>query len=217
MRALFLLLLLANLAFFAWAHYWVQQNPGSDSRPLGRQIDPQKLPIVAPPPKAKPAASHAAAPAQASGACVEWGSFTPTEVAEARKLLQPLALGDLLSERKVQETANWWVFMPPQGNQQGAQHKVSELKALGIDHFHIVRDEGPYRWAISLSAFRSETAAQAQLKTLQAKGVKTAQVGPRVTEVVKLWLRIRGVGAGLRARLQDFAQAIEGSELRGCG
>lgn len=58
MRALFLLLLLANLAFFAWAHYWAHPDAGSDQRPLGRQIDPQKLPIVAPPSKLKPAGGH---------------------------------------------------------------------------------------------------------------------------------------------------------------
>jgi hypothetical protein len=216
MRAFLLLLLLANLAFFTWAHYWVPQNPGSDPRPLGRQIDPQKLPIVAPPAKAGPASS-AAGPAQASGACVEWGSFTPDNVAAAKKLLQPLALGDLLSEQKVRETANWWVFMPPQGNQKGAQHKASELDALGVNDFHIVSDEGAYRWAISLGAFRSEAGAQAHLAALQAKGVRSAQVGPRVSEVQKVWLRVRGVDAGLRERLKAFAKAIEGSELRGCG
>jgi len=53
MRALFLLLLLANLAFFTWAHYLAQPEAGSDPRPLGRQIDPQKLPIVSPPTKPK--------------------------------------------------------------------------------------------------------------------------------------------------------------------
>ena len=215
MRALFLLLLLANLGFFAWSHYLAQPDSGSDRRPLGRQIDPQKLPIVAPP-AAKPA-SNAAGPAQVAGACVEWGGFTPANLAAAKKLLQPLALGDLLSERQVQETANWWVFMPPQSNQQGAQRKASELDALGVNDYHIVRDEGAYRWAISLGAFRDEAGAKAQLAALQAKGVRSAQLAPRVTQVQKAWLRIRGVDAGLRARLQDFAKAIEGSELRACG
>ena len=215
MRALFLLLLLANLAFFAWARYLAQPDPGTDPQPLARQIDPQKLRIVAPPLARKTAA--AAAPSAAPGVCVEWGSFTLADVPAARKLLQPLALGNRVSERQVEETANWWVFMPPQGNKQSAQQKASELDALGVSDYHIVSDEGAYRWAISLGAFRSEAGAQARLTALQAKGVRTAQVGPRVSEVQKVWLRIRGVDAGLRERLQDFAKAIEGSELRGCG
>ena len=104
MRALFLLLLLANLAFFAWAHYWVPQNPGSDARPLGRQIDPQKLPIVAPPAKAGPASS-AAGPSQVSGACVEWGSFTPDNVAAAKKLLQPAGGNGVLGFQRISATS----------------------------------------------------------------------------------------------------------------
>lgn len=216
MRTFFLLLLFANLAFFAWVQqYGTHSDSGSDPLPLGRQIDPQKLPIVAPP-KSKPA-SHAARPTQATGACLEWGSFTPAKLAAAKKLLQPLALGDLLSERQVQETVNWWVFMPPQSNQQGAQRKAAELDALGVNDYHIVREEGPDRWAISLGAFASEAAARARLAALQGKGVRTAQVGPRVIHVSKVWLRIRGADAGLRARLQDFAKAVDGSELRGCG
>ena len=215
MRALFLLLLLANLAFFAWASYLAQPDSGIDTRPFHRQISPHKLPIVAPP-KAGPA-NRAAAPAQPAGACLEWGSFTLANVAAAKQLLRPLALGERLSERQVQETANWWVFMPPQGSLPAAQHKAAELKALGVNDYYIVQDEGPYRWAISLGAFRTEAAAQAQLAALQAQGVRTAEVGPRVTQVPKLWLRISGVDAGLRARLQDAAKAIQGSELRDCG
>ena len=59
MRALFLLLLLVNLAFFAWANYLARPDSGTDPLPLGRQIDPQKLPIV-PPSKPKPASNAAA-------------------------------------------------------------------------------------------------------------------------------------------------------------
>jgi len=215
MRALFLLLLLANLAFFAWARYLAPPDSGSDPQPLARQIDPQKLPIVAPPLARKKAA--AAAPGAAADACVEWGSFTLADVASARRLLEPLALGARVSERQVEETANWWVFMPPQGDRQGAQRKSAELRALGVDNFFVVQDEGDYRWAISLGVFRNEAAAQARLAALMTKGVRTAQVGARVTQVPKVWLRVRDVDAALRARLRDVSQAIEGSELRDCG
>jgi hypothetical protein len=215
MRALFLLLLLANLAFFAWARYLAQPDPGTDPQPLARQIDPQKLRIVAPPLARKTAA--AAAPSAAPGVCVEWGSFTLADVPAARKLLQPLALGNRVSERQVEETANWWVFMPPQGDRQGAQRKAAELRALGVDDFFVVQDDESYRWAISLGVFRNEAPAQARLAALRTKGVRSAQVGARVMQVPKVWLRVRDVDAGLRARLRDVSQSIEGSELRDCG
>ena len=163
-------------------------------------------------PRPAPRATRAAA-----GACVEWGSFTLFDVKAARKLLEPLALGARLSERRVEETANWWVYMPPQGDRQGAQRKAAELKALGVDDFFVVQDEGNYHWAISLGVFRDEAAAQARLAALKDKGVRSAQVGPRVTQVPKVWLQVRDVDAALRARLREVSQAIEGSELRDCG
>jgi hypothetical protein len=216
MRALFLLLLLANLAFFAWARYLVQPDAGSDAQPLSRQIDPQKLPIVAPAPAHRAAAAARAAPVAATADCVEWGSFTLTDLPAARKLLEPLALGARLSERQVEETANWWVYIPPQGDRQGAQRKGDELKALGEDDFFVVQDAGSYQWSISLGVFRSEAAAQARLAELKAKGVRSAQVGARVSQVPKVWLRVGDTDAALRARLGAVAQSIQGSELRDC-
>jgi hypothetical protein len=216
MRTLFLLLLLANLAFFAWARYLMQPDAGSDAQPLSRQIDPQKLPIVSPAPARGAAAGARTAPVAATADCFEWGSFTLTDLPAARKLLDPLALGARLSERQVEETANWWVYIPPQSDRQGAQRKGAELKALGVDSFFVVQDEGSYRWSISLGVFRSEAAAQAHLTELKAKGVRSAQVGARVSQVPKVWLRVRDTDAALRARLGAVAQSIPGSELRDC-
>ena len=219
MRAIFLLLLLANLAFFAWARYLAQPDAGADPQPLARQIDPQKLPIVSAAPKQ--AAGSAAAPAAspstaASGECVEWGSFTLTALPSARKLLDSLALGARLSERQVEETANWWVYIPSQDDRQGAQRKSAELKALGVNDYFVTQDAGSYQWSISLGVFRSEAAAQARMAELKSKGVRSAQVGARVSQVPKVWLRVRGTDAALRARLREVAQSIEGSELRDC-
>jgi hypothetical protein len=54
MRALFLFLLLANLAFFAWAKYLSPPDPYSDPRPLTRQIAPDRLPLLPPAGSASP-------------------------------------------------------------------------------------------------------------------------------------------------------------------
>ncbi len=219
MRTLFLLLVLANLAFFAWARYLAQPDAGSDPQPLGRQIDPQKLPIVSPAAARGTSAGAArAAPTSPAAAanCVEWGSFTPTDLPAARKLLEPLALGARLSERQVEETANWWVYIAPQGDRQGAQRKGAELKALGVDDFFVMQDAGNFQWSISLGVFGSEAAAQAHLAELKAKGVRSAEVGARVSQVPKVWLRVRDTDAALRAQLRQVAQSIQESELRDC-
>lgn len=222
MRALFLLLLLANVAFFAWSRYVAPRESTADPRPLARQIDPEKLKLISPsalpPPAPKPPPPAAAAPAAAQPstlACLEWGSFAPGDP-RPEQVLAPLGLGERLSPRRTVEVAGWWVFMPPQGSRQGAQRKAGELKDLGVREFFIVQEEGPYRWALSLGVFRTEEAAQGHLAELRKRGVRTARVGARETVVPKVWLQVSGVDAQLESRLRETASQIEGSELRPC-
>jgi hypothetical protein len=217
MRTLFLLLALANVAFFAWSRYGSPPHAGADPLPLTRQIDPGKLKIIAPAELSSLPLRQKPAPAPvALKPCLEWGGFTAADFSRAEEALEPLALGARLGQRRSEETAGWWVFIPPQGTRQGALKKAAELKALGINEYFIVAEEGEHRWALSLGVFRSEEAAQAHLAALRAQGVRTAQVGPRETLVQKLWLQVKAVDAALEARLKDVARQIDGSELKSC-
>jgi hypothetical protein len=228
-RTLALILVLANVAFFAWARYAGAPEGAGDPLPLKRQIEPDKLRVVAPgeasaPPPAAPApppraaAAPAAAPAVAK--CIEWGSFTLTDAPRAEKALEPLALGARVAQRRTEEAAGWWVYIPPQSQganaRQLAQRKAAELKSLGIEDYFIVQEEGPNRWALSLGVFRAEDAAQARLAALRAQGVRSARVGARETVVPKVWLQVKDVDAPLYARLRETARGIDGSELRDC-
>jgi len=214
-RALFLLLVLANVGFFAWSRYGSPPGATADPLPLGRQIEPEKLKVVQP--GELPAAAQASArPTAAAMKCIEWGSFTIADAPKAEKALEPLALGPRLGHRRTEESAGWWVFIPPQGSRAGALKKASELKALAVNDYFIVQDEGAMRWALSLGVFRTEEAAQARLATLRGQGVRSAVVGARETVVPKVWLQVKGVDGALEARLRDIAREIEGSELRSC-
>jgi hypothetical protein len=133
----------------------------------------------------------------------------------AEKALEPLELGTRLAQRRSEEAAGWWVFIPPQGSRQGALKKATELKALGVVDYFIVQDDSEHRWAVSLGVFRSEEAAQARLAALRSQGVRSAQVGPRGT-VAKVWYQVTSVDAPLQARLRDIARQLEGSELKEC-
>jgi hypothetical protein len=214
MRALFLVLILANAVFFAWARYVAPPEAVADPVPLGREIEPRKLKLIAPADLPPVAARAAAAPVLMK--CIEWGGFTLADASQAQAALEPLQLGARLAQRRTEESAGWWVFIPPQSSRSAAQKKAAELKALAIDDYFVVQDEGPYRWALSLGVFRSEEAAQARLAALREQGVRSAQVGPRETTVSKVWLQVKSVDAGLYARLKEAARAVEGSELREC-
>jgi hypothetical protein len=232
-RAAFLALVLANLALFAWQHY---AAPAADSAPVSRQIAPEKLKVVSPasvpPPAAAPKpATPAAAPASTAAptpvaapaaaamsplACVEWGSFTLADAPSAERALEPLALGPRLAQRRTEEHAGWWVFMPPQGSRQAALRKAAELKQLGVEEYFIVQEDGALRWALSLGVFRTQEAAMARLSALRGQGVRTARIGERETLVPKVWLQVKSVDAPLQARLKEIAGRVEGSELRNC-
>jgi len=224
MRAAFLLLLLANLALYAWLRYGASETV--EPAPLARQIAPDKLKVVAPsslppvtaltkPPASAPAPTPAPA-ATASLPCMEWGSFTLADATRAEQALEPLALGTRLAQRRTEEHAGWWVFIPPQGNRQLALRKAAELKQLGVEEYFIVQEEGALRWALSLGVFRTEESAQARLAALRGQGVRTARIGARDTTVPKIWLQVKSVDAALQARLKEIARQVEGSELRDC-
>ena len=221
MRTLFLLLVLANVAFFAWSRYVSPPDASADPLPLTRQIEPEKMKVVAPgdlpaPPAARATPASTSAASAVAAKCLEWGSFTLTDAPRAEKALEPLALGPRLAQRRTEETAGWWVFIPPQGNRAAAVRKASELKSLSIDDYFIVQEDGPYRWAVSLGVFRNEDAAQARLVTLRNQGVRSARVAPRETVVPKVWLQVKNVDGALAAKLKDAARTIEGTELREC-
>jgi hypothetical protein len=218
MRALFLILVLANLAFFAWSRYFSPSQAAADSAAmLARRSEPDKLKIVPGGERPSPPLSQRPAPSPiALAGCLEWGSFTVADYPRAEKALEPLALGGRIGQRRTEETAGWWVFIPPQGNRQAALKKAAELKALGVEDYFIVVDEGDFRWALSLGVFRTEEAAQARLAALLAQGVRSALVGSRETVVPKIWLQIKGIDAAGEARLKEIARQIDGSEIRSC-
>lgn len=181
-----------------------------------------------PPPAVAVAAAPAAVSAPAVGSapaavvvpvaitCVEWGSFTVADAPRAEKVLEPLSLGERLAQRRTEEQAGWWVFIPAQGNRQGAMRKAAELKSRGVDDFFVVAEDPRYRWSISLGVFRNEEAAQSRLAALKQKGVRSAQVGPREMMVPKIWLQVKGVDSALETRLKELTRQVEGADLRPC-
>jgi len=118
MRALFLLLVAANLAFFAWLFYVSPPDSGRDPRPMTQQLEPHKLRIL---PQEADATRAAQAPKAAASpaACLEWGGFAASDAPRAGQALAALALGERLGQRKAEDSA-------------GAQPKVW-FQVRGVD------------------------------------------------------------------------------------
>jgi hypothetical protein len=222
-RIFFFLLLLANLAFFAWA-YLGAGRASDEPQLMEQQLNPHEIRLLSPEQVAKLAAERAKQAAERPkppskalvAACLELGGFNPGDVAQVQKALEPLGLGSRLGQRRAEEIASYWVFMPPLRNRQAANNKAAELRKLGVEDFFIVQEDPKLRFAISLGVFKTEEAANARLADLRKKGVRTARVGPKETSVQKVYFSVREVPDALAAKLDELRQSYAGTELRDC-
>jgi hypothetical protein len=218
-----LLLLLANLGFFAWI-YFGAGRASDEPQLMEQQFNPQAIRLLRADQVAALAAERVkqtpervkSPPKVTLAACLELGAFGLGDAARVQQALEPLGLGSRLSQRRAEEVASYWVFMPPQRNRQAANQKAAELRKLGVEDFFIVQEDPNFRFAISLGVFKTEEAARARLAELRTKGVRTARVGPRETSVQKIYFAVREVPDALASRLNDLRQSFAGSELKDC-
>jgi hypothetical protein len=222
MKAVFLLFLLLNLGFFAWTQMGPIHAPG-EAQLIDQQLNPRAIQLLTAEQVVALSAERAERAARAERAkapkltpCLELGAFNPGDLPRVEQVLGPLALGPKLSQRRVDEVANFWVYIPPQANRQAATRKAAELRKLGIEEFFVLQDDAKFRFAISLGVFKSEEAAKAQREQLRVKGVRSARVGSRETQVPKVYFTVRDVSEALAAKLNDLRQGFPGSELKEC-
>ena len=208
MRTLVFLLLLANLTLFGYTRL---DGVGSgEGARLSQQVQPEKIKVLT---AQQVAALGPAKVASLADVCVEWGPISDADRARALARLDPLDLGKLLTQRKIEVIGNFWVYIPPLANRAAVDKRVAELKSQGVrDVFPV--ELGPQRLAISLGVYHSEDAAQARLAALQAEGVRTARVGPRAQSVQQSVLIVRDPPAQAMAKLKEMQSDFQGSEIK---
>jgi SPOR domain len=212
MRTLVILLLLAN---FALAGYlWLEGASSGEGVRLKEQVQPDKIKLLTPQEVAALGPAKAAALADV---CLEWGPFGESDRARALTDIEPLALGKLLSQRRVETSNAWWAFLPPFANKAAADKRVAELKTAGQKDVFVV-DGGPQRFAISLGAFRTEDAANLHLVELAKQGITGAKVGPRPQLIVQSMLVIRDPQQPVIVKLRELGPSYPGAEVKigGC-
>ena len=208
MRTLVFLLLLANLTLLGYIKL-DSLGTGEGVR-LAQQIQPDKIVLLTPQQVA------ALGPAKASAladVCLEWGPFSEADKSRALTSLEPLDLAKLMSQKKVEVVANYWVFIPPAPNKGAADRRVEELKALGVRDLLLI-DSGPQRLAISLGVFRTEEAAQARLAALVTQGVSSAKVGARAQSITQTALVVRDPPASAVTRLKELQGEFPATEIK---
>jgi hypothetical protein len=208
MRLLVVLLLLANLAFFA--HSRLERMHAGEPARLTNQIQPEKLKLLTP---SQVAALGPAKVAQLNNICLEWGAFTDVERPTALAALESLQPGRQLSQRRIDGAPSFWVFIPAMPTRQAAEKKVGELRALGLTDYYILND-GPQKNAISLGIFKTEEAANNYHQSIRPRGVNSARVGPRAQGISQTTLILRDPQPGQAERIQQLKNDFPGTEVR---
>lgn len=218
MRALFLLLVLANVAFYAYGIVARQQGDTDSQIPL-LQISPEKIRLIKSTggpgaATSKPSTAPGGAASAAPAACLEWGVFAGPDVARAAAALARLELPEALVQRAVADAGGYWVYIPPLKTQADIDKKLGELKALGVTDFFVVQDATPWRNAISLGIFRTEEAAKSFLDGLRSKGMHSAVAERRENFLRQIAYYLREPSAAIVAKLAELQREFPGTQIK---
>ncbi|NMM78407.1 sporulation protein [Acidovorax sp. SRB_14] len=227
LRALVLILLLANAGYFAWAQGlmgawgWAPAQTSEPQR-LAQQIAPEALRIVppkadapAPAPASDPAGEAplaSAAPAE-RGACLQAGGLDAAEAQAWRSAAAALPPDSWNLERST-TAGRWMVYMGRFADAEALAKKRTELRARGVAFDR--PGNAALEPGLSLGRFASEDAAQRALATLAAQGVRSARVVVERAEAESFTLRLPLVDAALRAQLEALRPALADKPLRPC-
>jgi len=208
MRALFLLLVLANVGFFAYAN-WLRAPDSSAELIPKLQVNPERIRIMAPSEKVR----TGGAPRDAL-ACLEWGLFAGADVARADAAVATLQLPGVMIQRAVADAGGYWVYLPPMKTKAEVDKRVASLKARGVKDFYVVQDAGQWRNAISLGIFKSEDTARSMAAKLKQGGVQGVALERRENILKSIAYFVREPDPALVARLAELQRDFPGTEVK---
>lgn len=201
---------------------------GHEPQRLQQQISPEKIRLIGrsalPVAPASPAQTpmQIATPTQIPAptaitaadavACIELGDFSEAEAGRVQIALATLLPSDRLARRRVSDPSSFMVYIPSQGDKEGADRKSNELRRLGVSDFYVLQTEGELRYGISLGIFKSRAAAESHLAELVKKGVRSGRIVGRGENSAKVAFQLRG----LDDKSVAAAVKLAGAEQREC-
>lgn len=216
LRALILFLVLANGVFWAWSQGMLQAyglGPQQYSEPqrLGQQIQPESLRVVSAAEAQKIAAE---AQAQEPVQCLQAGLFDEAQTLPLRTALASgLPAGSWQLDPAI-EPGRWIIYIGKLSTADAMAKKQAQLSARKLRFEQV--STGPLAPGLSLGAFDSEAAAQAELSALSTKGLRTARIEMAQAPVQGFTLRLAAVNADLRQRLGALKDVLSGREWVAC-
>lgn len=209
-RFLFFLLLIAILGL--GAHLWLAaQAEKPDFSRRERNRDEVRIVAVTPPSVAARRVEDTRRSVQdlAGAACVEFSGISGVDAPRAREAFAALQLGPRLSERRVEEITRHWVYIPATRDRRAAEARMAELRRQGVADLSMRPDN-----TISLGVFSSDEAARRFRTSIEAKGVRGAEIGPFSRDLREIVMVIREPDSELIARLALLQRDFDASQLR---
>lgn len=208
MRTVFVLLLLANLTLFAYT--WLDGGAGGEAVRLSEQVQPDKIKLLTP---QEVAALGPAKVAALADVCVEWGPFADSERARALADLEPLAIGRLTTQKRIDATGVWSAMLPPFPNRSAADRRAGELRAQNVRDVAVVDATGG-RYVVAVGTFRTEEAAKALAAELARDNLATAVATLRPQPVSLTQIVVRDPPANAVARMRELQPTYPNAEIR---
>lgn len=210
MKKLFIVLLLANIALFGYAYFDRMNSAAQASADRFKPLNAEQVKVLTAQQVAKLGPAKVA---QLTLACAEWGPISESDRARANKLLEPLALGKTLLSRRVEVTAEHWIYIPPKSSRSAADKALADLKKLGVSDSAVVLEPGQWNFAISLGVFRNKDGADARLAEVKSKGVKTATYRQREQTLAMTALVLREPTQATVSKLEELKAQVPGSTV----
>ncbi|MGQ0383836.1 MAG: hypothetical protein ACT4UP_03995 [Gammaproteobacteria bacterium] len=201
MRILVAVLVLANVAWFAWSH-WIE--PPEPARAASSRPDGQSLVLAreAPPQPAAPVPT-----ARTTDHCLSLGPFTDlTDAARASTLLRE---NELDPRQRTGEGVVWkgfWVALDGLPDRAAASGVIERLRRFGIGDAYAMPGDGG-RTTVSLGLFSERQRALRRLDDVKALGLE-----PRITERER-----RGTVYWIDVDVEPPAQLPDAARLHGEG
>jgi hypothetical protein len=220
-RALFLVLLLANILFLAWTR-WIAPEPDAGGHATPRSEGSHVIRLL----REEPVQPEESAVAQGTGpvgpgavaTCVSGGPYLERAGAEqAAARLDGLGFSSRLRESRDEVWIGQWVRIEDLATAEDAENALAALKAAGIEDAYLLDDEPPGN-AVSLGVF-SDAGRAAQIIAKATQAGFTPKVEDRYRAEDVFWLDVdRTENAGLPGlemfRVQDGGGTRV--ELRAC-
>jgi len=222
LRALALLLALANLVFLAWSQDWLAEPLGWRAHPereperLARQINPERIALLS----ASAAAELARrAPAEPSDTqCLEAGPFATPQALSAATAALDIALvpSTLWAAVSTERPGSWVVVIAKFPDRKALLKRQEELRRQGIE---VTEVRGLPEWepGLSVGKFADRALAEKARDSFAQRGLRGLKVVELLAPVAQNWIRAELADANAQAQLLAVKSPALGAGFGACG